>query len=43
MVANRVTNRAEFERLLKGRTGILVDGLEGLKNVSPLNLDGDDQ
>ena len=43
MVTNRVTNRAEFERLLKGWTEILVDGLAGLKDASPLGMRADDQ
>ena len=36
MMRNRVTNRADFERLLKTWTGILVDGLAGLKAASPV-------
>ena len=43
MSSNRVTNRAEFERLLKGWTEILVDGLAELKEASPLGMRADDQ
>ena len=43
MVTNRVTNRAEFERLLKRWTEIMVDGLATLKEASPLGMRADDQ
>jgi len=43
MVTNRVTNRAEFERLLKRWTEIMVDGLVALKEASPLGMRADDQ
>lgn len=41
-VSNRVTNRAEFERLLKRWTDILTDGLAVLKEASPLGMRADD-
>ena len=43
MITNRVTNRAEFERMLKGWTEILVDGLATLKDASPLGMLAEDQ
>jgi len=38
MITNRVTNRAEFERMMKRWSNIFVDGLAGLKDASPLGL-----
>jgi len=43
MITNRVTNRAEFERLMKRWSSILVDGLAGLKDASPLGLRADQE
>jgi hypothetical protein len=43
MLTNRVTNRADFERLLKRWTQIFVDGLAELKQASPLGLRAEDQ
>jgi hypothetical protein len=42
-LTNRVTNRADFERLLKRWTQIFVDGLTELKEASPLGLRAEDQ
>jgi len=42
-LTNRVTNRADFERLLKRWTQIFVDGLAELKEASPLGLRAEDQ
>lgn len=36
MIANRVTNRIEFERLMKRWSGIFVGGLAALKDASPI-------
>jgi hypothetical protein len=36
MVRNRVTNRADFEQLLKAWTTVLVEGLGALKDASPV-------
>jgi hypothetical protein len=38
MMRNRVTNRADFERLLKRWTEVLVDGLASLKAASPIGM-----
>lgn len=43
MITNRVTNRADFERLLKRWAQIFVDGLAGLKAASPLGMRAEDQ
>jgi hypothetical protein len=37
-----VTNRAQFERLLKRWTQIFVDGLAELKETSPLGQPAED-
>ena len=42
-ITNRVTNRAEFERMLKRWTEILVDGLATLKHSSPLGMRAADE
>lgn len=36
MITNRVTNRAEFERMMKHWSQIFVSGLAGLKDASPI-------
>jgi hypothetical protein len=43
LLTNRVTNRADFERLLKRWTQIFVDGLAELKEASPLGPRAEDQ
>ena len=41
MITNRVTNRAEFERMMKRWSEIFVGGLAGLKDASPVGVRAD--
>lgn len=43
MITNRVTNRAEFERLMKRWSEIFVGGLAGLKDASPIGGRADER